>query len=311
MVTGRMAKSRMANRLLGSAGGLIADMVLGEPPIRPHPVAAFGSLMGQVEGRLYGDERRRGVAHAGIGVVVGGLAGWLLRSTAAATYLAVAERGLTSAALEVADAIERKDLDAARGLLLSLVGRDTEGLDETEIARAAIESVAENAVDAIVAPALWGAAGGAAAALAYRAANTMDASVGYRNERYGRYGWAAASLDDAANYLPARVTAGLVVAVRPSAARAILAAIRRDAPAHPSPNSGVAEAAFAAALGIELGGTSSYAGHVEHRPILGRGRPPRGDDIGRAVRLCRHVTLALAAALAAAGGALARTEAAP
>ena len=145
------------------------------------------------------------------------------------------------------DALEQGDLHRARELLPSLVGRDTSDLSADEITRAVVESVAENTVDAVVAPALWGAVGGAPGALGYRAVNTMDATVGYRSDHYLRYGWASARLDDLANLVPARVTAALVVAVRPRAARAVWRAVRLQAPAHPSPNAGVAEAAWSGA----------------------------------------------------------------
>jgi adenosylcobinamide-phosphate synthase len=162
-----------------------------------------------------------------------------------------------------------------------------------------VESVAENTVDAIVAPALWAAAAGAPGVLAHRAVNTMDAMVGHRSARYERYGWAAARLDDAMAWVPARATAALVAAVRPSAAGEIWRTVRRDAPAHPSPNAGVAEAAFAAALGIQLGGLVRYGERVEDRPRLGEGRAVEAADIDRAVRLSDDVTLALTGALAA------------
>jgi hypothetical protein len=132
----------------------------------------------------------------------------------------------------------------------------------------------------------------------YRAVNTLDAMVGHRNERYARFGWAAARLDDAANWLPARLAGLLVAAVRPGQAREVLAAMVHP-PAHPSPNAGVVEAAFAAALGLRLGGDTVYAGRVDPRPAFGSGRPPEPGDIDAAVRLSRDVTLALAALLAA------------
>lgn len=287
----------MRGRPLAAAVGVLADLALGEPPLHPHPVAAFGALMAAVERPLYRDTRVAGTAHAASGLLAGVAAGAVLGSTTVATYLAVAGRALGRAALDVEDALSRGDLSGARRLLPGLVGRDPEGLDEDEIARAVVESVAENSVDALVAPALWGALAGAPGALAYRAANTMDATVGHRSPRYLRYGWASARLDDVANLLPARVTAVLVAAVRPSSARAVLRAVRHDAPAHPSPNSGVAEAAFAAALGLRLGGTNRYGDQVESRPPLGSGRPPSASDIARSVRLSRDVALALVTAL--------------
>jgi adenosylcobinamide-phosphate synthase len=220
-----------------------------------------------------------------------------LGSTAAASYLAVAGRALGEAALDVASALGRDDLERARALMPALVGRDPSALDQKELARATVESVAENTVDAIVAPALWAALGGAPAVLAYRAVNTMDAMVGHHSGRYHHYGWASARLDDMAGWLPARATAVLVAAVRPAAAADVLRIVRRDAAAHPSPNAGVAEAAFAAALGLRLGGENRYRDRTEVRPNLGDGRPAEPADIPCAVRLSRDVSLALAAAL--------------
>jgi adenosylcobinamide-phosphate synthase len=283
------------------AAGLLADRLLGEPPWRPHPVALFGRAMGAVEARLYADRRSAGVVHAGAGAAAGSAAGGLLRSTSVATYVAVAGRALGEAAREVAGALRAGDLDRARGLLPGLVGRDPAGLDAGEVARAVVESVAENTVDAVVAPALWGLALGAPGALGYRAVNTLDAMVGHHSVRYERYGWASARADDMAGWVPARATAGLVALVRPRAAPAVWRAVCRDAPAHPSPNAGVAEAAFAAALDLRLGGVNRYGDRVEARPPLGTGRPPSAADIDRAVRLSEHVTLALAGLLGTAG----------
>ena len=284
-----------------AAAAVLADRVLGEPPATVHPVAAFGTAMRGVEGRLWRDARGPGVAYAVTGLAGGAAAGWLLRSTAVATTLATAGQALARAAVEVARALDADDLDRARALLPALVGRDTTGLDAKEVARAVVESMAENTVDAVVAPVLWGAVAGAPGALGYRAVNTLDSVVGHRSARYRRFGWASARLDDVAGWLPARVTAGLVAAVRPRSAASVLGTVRRDAPGHPSPNAGVAEAAFAAALGLRLGGPTVYQGRVELRPSLGVGRPAEAADIDRAVRLSSDVTLALATALVAAG----------
>jgi adenosylcobinamide-phosphate synthase len=281
--------------------GLLGDLIVGEPPVTPHPVAAFGQVMKWVESHLYGDTRLRGLLHTCIGVGVGVTAGRLLCSTASATYLAAAPRGLAEAARDVHVALSRDDLEGARQQLPALVGRDPSGLDSDEIARAVVESVAENTVDAIVAPACWALVGGSAGALAYRAINTMDASVGHRSERYVRYGWASARLDDVANYVPARLTALLVAMVRPGAARSIWRAVRNDAPSHPSPNAGVAEAAFAAALGLRLGGVNTYGGELERRPDLGAGRIAHPDDIAAAIALSTEVTLLLIALLEVGG----------
>jgi len=288
-------------RATGVALGLLADGLLGEPPDGVHPVAGFGRAMQAVEQRAYGDSRTAGVVHAAAGVLLGAAAGATVGSTAVATYTAVAGRALGDAATAVGDALGAGDLERARARLPALVGRDPSQLDERGIARAAVESVAENTVDAVVAPALWAVAAGAPGVLAHRAVNTMDAMVGHHSDRYEHYGWASARLDDGAAWLPARVTAGLVAACRPRTGSAVWRAVRRDAPAHPSPNSGVAEAAFAAALGLHLGGESRYGGRVEQRPSLGDGRPPEGVDIGRAVDLSRDVTVVLGAVLLTAG----------
>jgi adenosylcobinamide-phosphate synthase len=205
---------------------------------------------------------------------------------------------LGEAALAIAAALDADDLVQARALLPALVGRDPSALDGKGVARAVVESVAENTVDAVVAPALWAAVAGGRGALGHRALNTLDAVVGRKSPRYLRYGWASARLDDAAAWIPARVTAALVGAVRPRAATDVWTVVRRDAPAHPSPNAGVAEAAFAAALGLRLGGAANrYDDEVDVRPSLGHGRPPEPNDIARAVRLSSDVSLALAAAL--------------
>ena len=272
----------------GAAAGLVADRLFGEPPAAVHPVVAFGRVMRAVERSVYRDARLPGVAHAAIGAGLGLAAGGML-PTAVATWVAVAGRALDRAATEVGAALEAGDLPLARSLLPGLVGRDPTDLDEKEVARAVVESVAENTVDAVVAPVLWAAVAGAPGALGYRAANTLDAMVGHRSSRYRKYGWASARLDDLAGWIPARVTAGLVAAVRPHAAPAVWTAVRSQAPAHPSPNAGVAEAAFAAALGLRLGGENRYCDRVELRPPLGTGRPAEPHDIARAVGLSRDV----------------------
>jgi adenosylcobinamide-phosphate synthase len=296
-----------SRRLLGAAAGLVADRLVGEPPVpdRLHPVALFGSMAGGLERRLYADRTAPGALYAGLGLGMAAATGRLLRSPAAACYLAVAGRSLHTAAAAVGAALDRGDLDQARDLLPSLVGRDPAGLDAAEIARAVVESVAENTTDAIVAPALWTAAAGAPGAFLHRAADTLDSMVGYRSPRYQRFGTAAARLDDAMAWLPARCTAALVALVRPARARAVRAAVQEGAATHPSPNAGVAEAAFAGALGVRLGGRNRYGDGVETRPPLGSGPGPTAADIGPAVRLSRDVSWALAGVLATAGCALA------
>lgn len=284
-------------RPLGAAAGLALDRLLPEPPGAVHPVVLFGTVMTALERRIHGDRRGPGLLHASAGLALGLAAGAVVRSTAVATTSAVAGRALARAANDVGRALDDGDLDRARALLPALVGRDPSGLDDGELARATVESVAENTVDAIVAPALWAAVAGAPGALGYRAINTLDSMVGHRSTRYRNYGWASARLDDLVAWVPARLTAVLVVLVRPRAAVPVWTAVRRQAPAHPSPNAGVAEAAFAAALGLRLGGPNRYGERTETRATLGTGRPPRPDDIDGAIRLSRDVSAAFAALL--------------
>jgi adenosylcobinamide-phosphate synthase len=298
-------------RLLATAAALAADRVIGEPPASVHPVGAFGRLMAAAEERAYRDGRGAGIAYTAAGTTLAAATGVLLRhvigpsvATFAAAETAIAGRMLADTAAQIGAALDRHDLDTARSLLPSLVGRDPSGLDASGVARAVVESVAENTVDAVVAPACWAAALGAPGVLAHRAVNTLDAMVGHRSARYARFGWAAARLDDVAAWVPARLTAALVAGVRPQAATEVWRAVRRDAPAHPSPNAGVAEAAFAAALGLRLGGVNRYGDQVEARPGLGTGRAAEPADIDAAVRLARDVGWALAGGLAVGGLAL-------
>ena len=284
---------------MASVVGLLADRLLGDPPNAAHPVAWFGTAMQRTEAALWADSRGPGVVHTAVGVGLGAAGGRLLRSTAAAVAVTASGRQLRDTAEQIGRMVHSGDLDAAKGALPALVGRDPTALDASGIAAAAIESVAENSVDAVVAPVFWAAVAGAPGAGAYRAINTMDAMVGHRSARYRWYGWAAARLDDAANYLPARIFAVLVAVQTPSQAKDILATVRRDAPAHPSPNAGVAEAAVATALGRQLGGPLRYGEEVEQRPALGLGPRPDAVDITAAVRLINRTELTLAAVLIA------------
>ncbi|WP_419924288.1 adenosylcobinamide-phosphate synthase CbiB [Candidatus Poriferisocius sp.] len=284
--------SRLGGRCLGAAAGLFIDRLVGEPPPDVHPVAGFGQIMERVEHTLWADRRLAGVAYAAVGVAIGAVGGRMMRSTASAVAVAAAGRELRRTALSIGEAISDGDLPAARATLPSLVGRDPAELDESAIAAAVIESVAENSVDAVIAPAFWGAVAGAPGAAAYRSINTMDAMVGRRNERYRNFGWAAARLDDAANYIPARIFAALVAVLNQERVRQIAKAVRQDAPSHPSPNAGVAEAAMAAVLDRKLGGPLDYEGVVENRPFLGTGSRPETDDIEAAVRLADRVEIA-------------------
>lgn len=212
--------------------------------------------------------------------------------TATAAFVALGGGSLTREGTALADELRRGDVAAARLRLPNLCGRDTASLDLAGMARAGAESLAENTSDAVVAPLLWGAVAGVPGLLGHRAINTLDAMVGYRSPRHRRFGWAAARMDDVANYVPARVAALLTVAVAPvvgGTPPATLRAWHRDAAAHPSPNAGPVEAAAAGALGVTLGGPTAYAHGVEERPRLGSGSPPGPDDVLRAVRLSRAV----------------------
>jgi adenosylcobinamide-phosphate synthase len=303
---------------LGIGVGVVLDAVFADPR-RGHPVAVFGRAAGALEERLYADARGRGVLFAAVCVGAAGAvalaADRLTRGrpaarvavTAAATWAVLGGTSLAREGAAMAAHLEQGDLAAARARLPHLCGRDPSGFDASELARATIESVAENTSDAVVAPLFWGAVAGVPGLLAYRAVNTLDAMVGHRSIRYERFGWAAARLDDLANLAPARLTGMLAVAAAPLAggsAATAAAVLRRDGHRHPSPNAGRCEAAFAGALGVTLGGTNVYGTRTEHRPELGDGGRPGVADVRRAIRLARAVSLA-AAALAV-GAALAR-----
>lgn len=292
----------------GIATGYVADLLLGDPR-HGHPVAGFGRLAGGLERRSYRDNRAAGLRHAGAlvgGAVVLGLVAERLGrrrpatgvlATAAATWVVLGGRSLCSEAWIVSEALADGDLEAARARVRNLVGRETEALTVAEVARATVESVAENTSDAVVAPLFWGVVAGVPGLLGYRAINTLDAMIGHRSTHYLRFGWAAARLDDCANWLPARVAGVLTALLAPVVAgsgRAALRAWRRDADRHPSPNAGVVEAAFAGGLGVRLGGRNVYRGMIEDRGQLGDGRVPEPADIDRAVRLSAAVSAAAA-----------------
>ncbi|MGF0318473.1 cobalamin biosynthesis protein [Nocardia fluminea] len=282
---------------VGLVLGFVLDRVFGDPR-RWHPVAGFGTAAAALEARTYADDRRAGVVHeviaVGSVVGIGALAtrrrgpGGAVLLTALATWTALGGRSLVRAGHAMADRLDADDLVGARELLPSLCGRDPSVLDAEGLARAALESIAENTSDAAVAPLLWGAVAGVPGVLGYRAVNTLDAMIGYRNERYERFGWAAARTDDVANLVPARVTGVLTAVLAPlvgGTAGAALRAWRRDAGSHPSPNAGVVEASMAGALGVRLGGRTQYRHGIELRPGLGDGPAPNAVDLRRAVRM--------------------------
>jgi adenosylcobinamide-phosphate synthase len=280
--------------IVGALAGSLADVALGDPK-RGHPVALFGRAAAALERVTYRDTKAAGAAHVAVLVGAVTLLGTRLRGpwpVAAATWICLGGTSLARTGLEMAELLERGDVVAARALLPSLCGRDPARLDGPGLARAALESVAENTSDAAVAPLLWAAVGGVPAVLAYRAINTLDSMIGHRSPRYLRFGWAAARLDDAANYVGARATAALGVICAPlvgGSPSGAFGAWRRDAARHPSPNAGVVEATFAGALGVRLGGPTQYRHELQIRPWLGDGREPDVDDLRRAVALSRAV----------------------
>lgn len=292
----------------GMALGYLADQAFGDPR-RHHPVAGFGRAALALERRTYVDRRPAGIAHvlalAGGAVLLGAGLDRLWRDrvacqvlgTAAGTWAVLGGRSLRREAMAISELLAAEELAAARDRIRNLVGRDPSRLSRDELARACVESVAENTSDAVIAPLVWGLVAGMPGLLGYRAVNTLDAMVGHRSARYLRFGWAAARLDDVVNWLPARLAAALAALSAPlvgGTAAEAWRAVRHDAGQHPSPNAGVVEAAFAGALGVRLGGRNVYAGRVEDRGILGHGRPVGVCDIDRACRLSWVISAAAA-----------------
>jgi adenosylcobinamide-phosphate synthase len=292
----------------------LLDRVIGDPRWLPHPVIGMGKSIKRLERMI-----RSHVSHpmklkrAGIllpVIVAGGalMMTWVLLKglymihpwLAAGVEIiliatTIATKGLKDAGMEVYGHLCRVDLPAARSSLGMIVGRDTARLEESEIVRGTVETVAENIVDAIVSPLFYALIGGAPLAIAYRAVNTLDSMVGYKNEKYINLGWASARLDDIANYIPARITASLLVVsswlMRLDYKRSFRT-IRHDARLHPSPNSGFPESGVAGALGIRLGGENMYHGVVSFRAYMGEAsRPMEKKDIKSTIGLMQMVSL--------------------
>jgi adenosylcobinamide-phosphate synthase len=281
---------------------VVLDAVLADPA-RWHPVAGYGRAAAALERRLWRDSRAAGTAYVLVAVGVPVLSALPARRSrlafAVGLWACLGGTSLGRVAAGLGADLERGDLAAARTGLPALCGRDAAALDAAGLARAVVESVAENTSDAAVAPLLWAAAFGLPGVVGYRAANTLDAMVGHRSARYMRFGTAAARLDDAANLLPARVTAALTCLLAPLVGGSPRAAWRGWRTAgHPSPNAGPCEGSFAGALGRTLGGALAYDGRAEQRPTLGAGPAPGAADIARAVRLSRAVVLAAVLLLA-------------
>ncbi|MBP2242417.1 adenosylcobinamide-phosphate synthase [Cytobacillus eiseniae] len=265
----------------------VLDQIIGDPENWPHPVRWMGSLIYKLEKSWNkgNSKKSKGMCMlltvlavvGGISVLIvdlfylihpvaGIFAEGILISTA------IAQKSLKEAGLTVYIPLEQGEMEEARRKLSYIVGRDTDQLDEQEIVRGAVETVAENTSDGITAPLFWALVGGAPLALMYRVINTCDSIVGYRNERYEQFGWASARVDDVVNWIPSRLTAlCMLIGNRPEYISLSKASriVFRDAKKHPSPNSGWGEAAVAAILGVQLGGVNYYKGMVSNRATMG------------------------------------------
>ena len=267
---------------------LLLDLTLGDPRWMPHPVRLIGRLITALEGparRAIPDVRLAGSLTALAVILTAALAtGAMIRIaeeihplfgdavSILLLYMTFAARDLADHSSAVWRALDEGDLTEARRLVSWLVGRDTERLTSHEIARAAVESVAENTVDGVITPLFFAALGGPVAAMAYKAISTLDSMIGYRNERYIDFGRTAAKIDDGANWLPARLAVPIITAAAKLTGQQASAAwriARRDGRKHLSPNAGIAEAAFAGALGIRLGGTMQRRGRPIDLPEIG------------------------------------------
>lgn len=279
--------------VLGTLAGVTLDALIGEPR-GWHPLVAFGRLATRLEQRFNpagGGWRSHGVSAWCLAVLpltllVALLAqvdsfGWAVEVLA--LYFALGLNSLGQHARPVAEALRLGDLALARERVGYMVSRNTAALDASGVARAGTESVLENGSDAVFAALFWFIIGGAPAVVLYRLSNTLDAMWGYRTERYERFGWAAAKIDDVLNYLPARLVA-LTYALLGKTGLA-LRCWRRQAPLWDSPNAGPVMAAGAGALGVSLGGSADYHGERHERPQLGEGPPPQARDIERAMNL--------------------------
>lgn len=303
--------------------GFLLDAAFGDPYRMPHLIRLVGSAIATVERVLrklfpptLTGERVAGcalvIAIAGsFTALVAGVLCLAYRTHAVlglvletlVCYQMLAAKQLRIEALRVHAALAAGDVDGARTAVSMIVGRDTATLDEAGIARAAVETVAENSSDGVVAPLLFMALGGAAGGMLYKCANTMDSMVGYKNERYRHFGTAAARLDDLLNWIPARLTGALMCLVAPLVGldgRRAWRVYLRDRRKHASPNSAHPEAACAGALGVELAGPASYFGVLHDKPVIGDAtRPIEPDDIARS---CSLLTATSWAALALALG---------
>ena len=297
------------SHLLALALGFCLDLLLGDPHWMPHPVRWMGRLISGLEPplrRLF-PESDRGRLAGGTALTVrvvglsGGLAWLLLRvcgllspwlalgAETVMCYQLLAAKSLRTESMKVYRALKEGTLEEGRRAVAMIVGRDTDRLDQAGVARAAVETVAENASDGVIAPLLFLALGGGPLGMAYKAVNTLDSMVGYRNDRYLYFGRPSARLDDAVNFLPARLAGVLMclgAALAGFSGREAFRIFRRDRHNHKSPNSAQTEAACAGALGIQLGGANYYFGALVEKPSIGDDtRPVEPEDIPRANRI--------------------------
>lgn len=295
---------------------LVLDFVIGDPPQYPHPVRLIGKLAHRVETifrYMLGSTRTAGIltvifvlaatGGSGMGIlwvanhvhsVAGDAVACLL------IYVCISARDLSVHAFRVESHLENGNVEEARQSLSMIVGRKTSALSKEDVSRAAVESVAENLVDGVTAPLFFALLGGPVAALVFKAASTLDSMFGYRNERYEKFGWASARLDDLLNLLPARLTAPIIcIALLPNWARCATSwrTCLQDGSKHASPNSGIPEAAFAGALGISLGGPTEYSFGTVDKPFMGDAAETPGFTHIRKARGLMYRTTILFAAL--------------
>ncbi|MGY4569360.1 adenosylcobinamide-phosphate synthase CbiB [Bradyrhizobium pachyrhizi] len=303
---GAMAVAMAMDALIGWPAWLFARI--------GHPVTWLGRLIHLVDSawnRASDPPAFRRVAGVAAAVSVIALViglGWAVQSVLASgwvrvvlvgvlTWPLVAVRSLHDHVAAVANPLVSGDIAAARSAVAQIVGRDPAMLDDAGIARATIESLAENASDGIVAPVFWGALFGLPGILGYKAINTLDSMIGHRTERHEAFGWAAARIDDLANLVPARLTGVLFVLLAPNRSQA-WSCVLRDAQRHRSPNAGWPEAAMAGALGVRLSGPRIYHGHIADEPWLNEGaRDPAAADVLTGLKLYRYAMILLAGAL--------------
>ena len=250
----------------------LADLVFGDPEWLPHPVRGMGKLIGFLDNRL-GRGRISGVILAFIVIGMSTFLAYLLVELSPYLgiylgYTTLSIKDLRVKAKAILKEID-KDITKAQAELSKIVSRDTKGLDKERVTAATIESIAESINDGIVAPLFYLALGGPILAITYKAINTLDSMVGYKNERYLHFGWFSARLDDVANFIPARITGFLISLSSRKQFMQSLRTMLKDGRKHASPNSGVSEAAMAGALGIRLGGSWSYQGKIIKRPYIG------------------------------------------